>query len=86
MKVLAIKLTTDIDSIKVVYEKNGRTYVRSGVDGFTVGQPLGAPVRSLGKRGFSVVEPNPVFKNAEELIDNLDRFHMKSNGTVTYSV
>lgn len=80
-----MKMTSDIESIKVAYEKNGKMYVRNGGDGFATGQPLNAPIKSLGKVGFSYVEPNPVFKNADELIDNLGRFHVKDNGGISYT-
>jgi hypothetical protein len=84
MIVVAIKLTKDIDSIKIAYEKNGRLFIRSGADGFVVGQPCQSPLRGLGKWGFKTVEPNPEFRDSEEIIDNLDRFSMKSDGTVQY--
>lgn len=84
MVVVAIKLTKDIDSIKVAYEKNGRLFIRSGADGFVVGQRCQSPLRGLDKWGFKTVEPNPEFRDAEEIIDNLDRFSMKADGTVQY--
>lgn len=84
MIVVAIKLTGDIDSMKIVYERNGRLFVRSGSDGFSVGKPLQSPLRGLGKWGFKLVEPNPEFRDAEEIIDNLDRFSMKNDGTIQY--
>lgn len=84
MKVVAIKMTKDIESIKIAYEKNGRLFIRSGADGFMLGKPCQSPLRGLGKWGFKTVEPNPEFRDSEEIIDNLDRFSMKSDGSIQY--
>ncbi len=84
MKIVAMKLTSDPDSIKVAYEKNGVLYVRSGKDGFHTGTKAQSDFRSLGKWGFRKVDPNPEFRDAEELIDNLDKFSLDNKGVIRY--
>lgn len=85
MTVKAIRLTEDIESIKVAYEKNGNLYVRNGNDGFKHGKKAQTNFASLGKWGFrKVEEPCPQFRDADELIDALDKFQMDSKGTVKY--
>lgn len=85
MTVQAIKLTDDIESIKVVYEKNGKLYVRNGSDGFAKGIISRTGLSALGKWGFyKVEEPYPQFRDAEELINGLDKFQMDSQGKVKY--
>lgn len=85
MKIVAMKLTDDIDSIKVAYYKNGTLYVRDGDDGFENGTKAITDLSGLGKWGFRKVdEPQPEFRDAEELIDHLDKFTMDNNGIIKY--
>jgi len=85
MTIVGIKLTEDIDSIKVAYLKNDLLYVRNGKDGFAKGTKAQADLSSLGKWGFRKVEdPQPQFRDAEELIDSLDKFQMDNSGKVKY--
>jgi hypothetical protein len=84
MIIKAMKLTEDIDSIKIAYEKNGKLWVRSGKDGFSNGTPVQSDFSSLGKWGFRKVDPNPQFRDAEEIIDNLDKFQLDNNGVIRY--
>lgn len=84
MIIKAIKLTEDIESIKIAYEKNGKLFVRNGGDGFAKGQAAQADLSSLGKWGFRKVEPNPQFRDAEEIIDNIDKFSLDNSGVVKY--
>jgi hypothetical protein len=84
MIVKAIKLTEDIESIKIAYEKHGKLYIRNGNDGFTTGNATQGDLSSLGKWGFRKVDPNPQFRDAEEIIDNLDKFSLDNTGVVKY--
>ena len=79
-----MKLTEDVDSIKVAYLKNGNLYVRSGKDGFAKGVKAQTDLSGLGKWGFRKVEPSPDFRDAEELINHLDRFGLDSSGVIKY--
>lgn len=82
--VKAIKLTDDVESIKVAYEKDGNLFIRDGKDGFSKGHKAQADLSSLGKWGFRKVEGTAQFRDAEELIDMLDKFHLDSSGVVKY--
>ena len=85
MKILAIKMNKEPLSTKVIYEKNGSLFIRTGADGFTKGTPLKAPLKSaLNKWGFrSVVNP-PEFRDSDELIDNIGKFDMASDGKIKF--
>lgn len=86
MKILAVKLTRDPSSTKVVYEKNGKQFIRSGEDGFVKGTATQAPLKALShKWGFRLVENPPEFRDADEIIDNLGKFEVKQDGTVSYA-
>jgi hypothetical protein len=86
IKVLAIKITSDIHSIKVAYEGgDGKLYVRSGMNGFKVGQPVQGSIESLGKWGFRKVINPPYFSDGSELHENIGKFQLKVNGEVTYT-
>jgi hypothetical protein len=84
MTIMAMKLTDDIDSIKIAYEKNGQLFVRNGSDGFANGTKAQTDLSGLGKWGFRKVEPNPQFRDAEEIIDAIDKFHLDNNGVIKY--
>ncbi len=84
MLVKAIKLTDDVESIKIAYEKNGKLYIRSGTDGFEKGQPAQGDLSSLGKWGFRKVESGPELRDSDEIIDSLDKFSMNSSGIVKF--
>jgi hypothetical protein len=84
MVVKAMKLTEDIESIKIAYEKDGKLWVRNGNDGFKNGVRAQADLPSLGKWGFRKVDPNPTFRDADEIIDNLDKFQLDNTGVVKY--
>ena len=86
MTVKAIKLTQDIESIKIAYEKNGKLYIRNGNDGFSTGHVAQGDLSSLGKWGFRKVDPYPQFRDSEEIIDNLAKFHLDSSGIVKYQI
>lgn len=86
MKVVAIKLDSEPISIKVLYEKAGRLYIRTGKDGFASGKPAPAPITALvNKWGFRKIENPPEFRDAEEIIDSITRFALHNNGKVHYS-
>jgi hypothetical protein len=86
MKIVAIRMSKEPISVKVLYEKNGLLYVRTGDDGFTKGQPTRAPMSSLiNKWGFRKVENPPEFRDSDELIDNITAFEMLPSGKVRYS-
>lgn len=86
MKVLAIKLTTDIFSAKAIYEKNGKLYLRSGKDGFTEGQPLQTTLSgATAKWGFRKVMNPPEFRDGNELKQNIPNFSMNSDGSIQFN-
>jgi len=86
MKVLAIKMSGDPHSMRVVYEKDGKTFMRTGEDGFESGRPLKAPLPALlNKWGFRKVDNPPEFRDSEELVDGLTGFELKNSGTVVYN-
>jgi hypothetical protein len=86
MEVVAMKLTTDIFSAKVVYKKDGRLYLRSGKDGFTSGEPLQTTLSGvMAKWGFRKVANPPTFRDGNELKQNITNFAMNSDGTIQFS-
>lgn len=85
MKVKVAKLTTDIYSTKIVYEKNGKLYVRSGKDGFKIGQPVQSSIQSLKLWGFKEVHNAPIFRDGEEMFQNINKFELKQDGSAVYS-
>jgi hypothetical protein len=86
MLILAMKLTTDIHSIKIVYEKKENLYMRSGDDGFKNGKVVQTNLKAIiDKWGFRKIDNPPEFKDADELLDNLDKFSVSNNGMITYS-
>jgi len=86
MIIVAIKLTEEPSHIKVVYEKDGSLFIRSGADGFEKGIPAQTSLKAIvSKWGFTKVQSPPHFEDADELIDNLDKFGMKPDGTVVFS-
>lgn len=88
MTVHGILLTEDITSIRILYEKKGKYFVRSGVDKFRVGVPLPTSYMAMfTQAGFRKVrEPLPVFRNWEEMYDGASRFSLTKEGSVTYSI
>lgn len=92
MIVKAVKLTKDLMSTKVVYEKDGILYMRSGQDLFQVGKKLIVPLKSLlNKHGFKSVgdsyndlDDQPVFKDAGDIVDNITNFQTYPDGKVKY--
>lgn len=86
MRVIAVKLTEDPASTKVLYEKDGKSYIRDGDDGFKTGRLSKAPVTALlNKWGFRKVTNPPEFRDAEELVDGLEGFELSNDGSVSYS-
>ena len=86
MIVHGVKLTKDTHSIRVLYEKNGNFFVRSGKDGFREGHPITSSYESLFEQwGFrKLEEPLPVFRDREEMLDGVPKFQLKNNGRITY--
>lgn len=85
MKVEAIKYTKDVSSFKIVYEKNGTLFMRTGMDTFQKGRRVPVPLNTLiNKHGFRRVEDAPSFRDAGDIIDNLNRFQMSTDGTLSY--
>lgn len=85
MLVLAMKLTDDPDSTKIIYEKDAKLYIRSGEDGFKIGKAVQTSLKSiLNKWGFRKIDNPPEFKDAGELVDNLSNFSLGSNGMILY--
>lgn len=85
MYIKAIRLTKDEHSIKVAYEKNGKSYVRSGKDGFRKGVAINGEAKStLATWGFREVIKAPYFYDGDEISQNINRFAMNRDGTVDY--
>ena len=85
MRITAIKLTEDIDTVRVLYEKGDKKYIRSGADHFETGTPMqGADVSPLTKWGFRTVENPPEFRDASEIKNSVSKFHIQNTGTVKY--
>lgn len=86
MTVHGILLTDDIVSIRILYEKNGKYFVRRGVDKFKVGVKLPTSYMSMfTQNGFrKVLEPLPVFRDAEEMFDGSGKFALTKEGSVQY--
>lgn len=87
MTIHGVKMTKDIESMKVLYEKGEKFYIRSGRDDFEVGKPLKDSYNSLFTQwGFrKMEEPVPIFRDREELVDGVKRFEMKPDGRVSYT-
>lgn len=86
MLVVAIKLTDIPDTTKVVYEKDGAMYIRTGADGFQEGKKAQTSLMAiLTKWGFTRVQNPPQFDHADDIIENLDRFQVKSDGSIVFS-
>lgn len=85
MKVVAVKMNDEPISMKIVYEKNGSYYIRSGADGFSRGEPIKCPVKALlNKWGFREVINPPEFRDSDEIVDSITGFGQKSDGTIEY--
>lgn len=85
MRVEAVKITDDQSSFKIAYEKNGKYFVRSGEDNFSVGNKVHSNIESLWKWGFRKVENPPNFRDSDEMLQNYNKFQLKSDGSVTYT-
>lgn len=85
MKVVAVKITDDIGSFKLAYEKNGKTFVRSGEDHFIMGKQVHGSYKSLWKWGFRKVENPPFLRDSDDMEQNYMRFQMKADGSVAYA-
>lgn len=85
MKVVAVKITEDVASFKLAYEKNGKIFVRSGEDQFTIGTRVHGSYSSLWKWGFRKVDNPPILRDSEELNQNYMKFQMKSDGSISYT-
>jgi hypothetical protein len=85
MRIVAAKLTEDRDSIRLAYEKNGKLFVRSGADDFKVGTPLTISVDNLYKWGYRKIINPPQFIDAGDVLNNIDKFELKTDGSVVYS-
>lgn len=86
MYIKAIKLTKDEKSIKIVYEKNGKHYIRSGKDGFKRGIALQVKVSTLlNTWGFRKVDNAPYFYDGSEIQENINRFALNNKGEIYYS-
>lgn len=86
MRVVAVKMSSEPISIKIVYEKNGSMYMRTGADGFSVGKPLKHPLVALiNKWGFRKVSNPPEFRDAEEIVDNITGFELRQDGKIVFS-
>lgn len=79
-------LTKDKKSRRLVYEKNGKFFIRSGTDKCQVGIPLPTSYKTLFTQyGFRGIEGNPpAFIDANDMWENLDKFHLTSDGKIRY--
>ena len=85
MAVKSIKLTKDVYSTKVLYEKRGRLFIRSGRDKFTTGELYLGSKESLGSAwGYRKVLDAPTFRDSKEMLEGVSKFQMKQDGTVEY--
>lgn len=86
MLVVAIKLTDSPDTTKIVYEKDGAMFIRSGSDGFQNGTKAQTNLKAIvTKWGFTRVDNPPQLKDADDIVDNLDKFQLKSDGSIVFS-
>lgn len=85
MKVLAIKLTEDVESTKVAYVKNGKYFIRNGQDGFKKGVLSPVSIESLKRYGFRLVDTPPEFETGEDINSNIHRFSLNTSGSIEYS-
>lgn len=86
MFIKGIRLTKDVASTKIAYEKNGSNYVRTGKDGFKKGTKIKGDVSSvLATWGFRPVTTAPYFYDGEELAENINKFQMSNEGEITYN-
>ncbi|AYP68559.1 hypothetical protein EalM132_00045 [Exiguobacterium phage vB_EalM-132] len=86
MYVKAVKFTKDPSSLKIVYQKGEKLYVRSGESNFSVGKLVKVPLGALlANMGYCKVESAPYFYDGNEIRENLSNFVMGSNGKATYT-
>lgn len=85
MKVIAAKLTEDMYSSKIAYEKNNSVYIRTGRDGFKIGIPYEGAITSLfTKWGFRKVDNPPDLKSSQDIVDSMDKFQIRTDGVIQY--
>lgn len=85
MYIRAIKITKDVASIKVAYDKDGKYFVRTGEDGFKKGVQIhGTPNDLVTTWGFRKVEDAPFFYDGEEIAENIHKFQMDNKGKIHY--
>lgn len=86
IKVLAVKLTEDVESTKILYEKNGKKYVRCGGDGFSKGLPTNQE-NLLYQFGYKKVDGDvvPEFRDGKHISENIQNFHLTRNNTVNFT-
>lgn len=86
MYIKAVKLTQDHHSIKVVYQKGDKVFVRNGSDKFSRGTVVNTPLSALvNNMGYQKVESAPYFYDGKEISENIHKFSRGANGTALYS-
>lgn len=87
MIVHGVKMTEDIESRKVLYERDGKFFIRSGNDDFHRGKPLGRSYRSyFTQSGYrKMKEPLPMFRDKEELAEGVRNLSVVDGGKVEYT-
>ena len=86
MIVHGIILTKDTKSMKILYEKNNKYFIRSGKDNFKVGIQLPASYMALFTQyGFRKVnKPLPAFLDSAEMLEGATKFQLTKEGSVSY--
>lgn len=86
MIVHGVKLTNDISSRKVLYEKNGKFFIRNGTDRFKRGKPTTRSYSSyFTQSGYrKMKEPLPAFRDSEEMLEGVTKFIMSEGGRVEH--
>ena len=86
MYIKAIKITKDVKSIKIAYERDGKLYVRSGKDNFKKGVAVQGKAESLmATWGFRKVTDSPYFYDGQEILENISKFEMNNKGEISYN-
>jgi hypothetical protein len=86
LRVIGIKISKSAKSTKVLYEKKGKHYIRSGNDDFSKGEPIRQHVSSyFTKWGFRpIVDGDATFRDGQELYENIDKFQVAPDYKAKY--
>ena len=84
MVVKAMKISDNPSGIRIAYEKKGELYIRSGEDGFRKGIKAQSDLGGLTKWGFRQVQGEARFRDAQDIIDHIDKFQLDNQGVIKY--